>query len=136
MNSTKLGVLSDGASTKSPLAGKKSSANGTITVVNVDLDDYTVHAPVLIPNLDAVRSLAHQLHRAGQPWHDVAFGWDAEYNPGSSEPPPGSKMTFTPADFWIGDGAIWFFALMWEHGTDQPPVETVYDKNFVRALDE
>ena len=44
-------------------------------------------------------------------------------------------MTFTPADFWIGDGAIWFFALLWENGNDQAPVETIYDRNIVGNLE-
>jgi hypothetical protein len=111
--------------------GKKSSVNGTIVIVNIELDDYRVLAPVLIPDLEEIRAFARELHRRRQPWEGEAFGWSAGYKPSSPEPPPGSKMTFTPADFWIGDGAIWFLALMWEAGDDQPPVETVYDKNIV-----
>lgn len=105
-----------------------------ITVVKIDLDDYRTLAPVFIPDLAEVRALADQLHHQRQPWQGEAFGWSAGYNPSSAEPPPGSKMPFTPADFWIGDGALWFFALLWEAGDDQPPVETVYDKNIISAL--
>jgi hypothetical protein len=98
------------------------------------LDDYCTLAPVFIPDLMDVRTFAQRLHTQRQPWQGEAFGWNAGYSPGSSEPPPGSKMTFKPADFWLGDGAIWFFALMWENGAEQPPVETVYDKNLVGPL--
>jgi hypothetical protein len=78
---------------------------------------------------------AQGLHTQRQPWEGEAFGWNAGYSPGSPQPLPGSKMTFKPADFWIGDGAIWFFALMWENGEDQPPIETVYDQNLVGFLE-
>ena len=27
-------------------------------------------------------------------------------------------MTFTPADFTIGESGVWFFSLMWEYGKD------------------
>lgn len=101
----------------------------------MSLDDYQLLAPVLLPNLEAVRRFAKQLHAGGEAWEGEAFGWTAGYSPGSAEPPPDSKMTFTPADFWMGDGALWFFALLWERGNDQPPVETIYDKNVVGILE-
>jgi hypothetical protein len=41
------------------------------------------------------------------PWKGEAFGWQAEYNPERPEPPLDSKMTFTPADFCIGESGIW-----------------------------
>lgn len=126
MNSTKLNELS--------LVGMKSKVNGTIVKVNIDLDDYTTLVPVFIPDLDEVRVFAQRLHEQGQPWQGEIFGWNAGYNPGSSEPPLASKMLFTPADFWIGDGAIWFFAMMWENGNDKPPLETIYDKNLMGDL--
>ena len=44
-------------------------------------------------------------------------------------PPLDSKMTYTPADFCIGESGIWFFSLLWEHGHDAPPVEFLDDKN-------
>jgi hypothetical protein len=37
------------------------------------------------------------------------FGWQAEYTPESDKKPEDSIMTFTPADFWIGESGIWFF---------------------------
>ena len=43
-----------------------------------------------------------------------------------------SNMTFTPADFWIGESAIWFFSLMWEHGKDKDPFEFLDDRGIVK----
>jgi|GEM_PF-346274 len=87
--------------------------------------------PIIVPDLDAVRQFAVRLHVAGQPWHGEAFGWDAEYSPERPTPPLDSKMTFTPADFCIGESGIWFFSLMWEHGRDQPPVEFLDERNLL-----
>jgi hypothetical protein len=84
--------------------------------------------PVVVPSLDDVKQLASKLHKAGKPWQGEAFGWQAEYNPSQSEPPIDSKMTFTPADFCIGESGIWFFSLMWEHGNDAAPVEYLDDR--------
>ncbi len=75
------------------------------------------------------------LHRKGKAWHGDTFGWDAEYKPTRSEPPLDSKMTFTPADFLIGESGIWFFSVMWEHGDDQPPVEFLDDRNIISAIE-
>lgn len=80
-------------------------------------------------DLQSVRKLAGGLHAAGQPWSGEAFGWLAEYNPERAEPPLDSKMTFTPADFCIGESGIWFFSLMWERGSDAEPVEFLDDRN-------
>jgi hypothetical protein len=40
-------------------------------------------------------------------------------------------MTFTPADFCIGESGIWFFSLMWEHGNTAAPVEFLDDRNIL-----
>lgn len=87
--------------------------------------------PIVVPDLDAVREFALQLHAADQAWQGEAFGWDAEYVPQRSEPPLDSKMTFTPADFCIGESGIWFFSLMWEHGRDQSPVKFLDERNLL-----
>jgi hypothetical protein len=68
------------------------------------------------PELDAVREFAAELNNEGKTWKGDTFGWQAEYHPERPEPPLDSKMTFTPADFCIGESGIWFFSLMWEHG--------------------
>ncbi len=68
--------------------------------------------PVVIPDLSEVRAFADHLHAIGGHWHGEIFGWPAEYTPERRKRPPGSKMRFTPADFWIGESGIWFFSLM------------------------
>lgn len=86
--------------------------------------------------LPRIRQIAGALHAKGDAWSGHAFGWSAEYNPERPEPPLDSKMTFTPADFCIGESGIWFFSLMWEHGKDAEPVEFLDVRNFVPVLDE
>jgi hypothetical protein len=95
-------------------------------------DDYAAIVPVAIPDLDEVREFAAQLHAKGKAWRGEAFGWHAEYNPERPERPLDSKMTFTPADFCIGESDIWFFSLMWENGNDAEPVEFLDDGNILR----
>jgi len=79
-----------------------------------------------------VRKAALELHRQGKTWQGELYGWQAEYHPELPTPPPDSKMTFTPADFCIGESGIWFFSLMWEHGKDAPPVEFLDDDSIVK----
>lgn len=94
--------------------------------------DYATIVPLSIPNLDEVRAFAAKLHAKGKAWKGEAFGWQAEYNPQRPEPPLESKLTFTPADFCIGESGIWFFSLMWEHGREAEPVEFVDDRNILK----
>lgn len=94
-------------------------------------DDYESFVPVLIPDLSDVRRFADGLHARGEPWTGEAFGWAAEYHPERAEPPLDSKLSFTPADFCIGESGIWFFSLMWEHGKDAPPVEFLDSSNIL-----
>jgi hypothetical protein len=49
--------------------------------------------PIIVPELDAVRQFAVQLHAAGQPWQGEAFGWDAEYSP---ERPTTDRLPHSP----------------------------------------
>jgi len=102
--------------------------------IEVLSDEYPPIVPVVIPELDEVRSLASKLHAEGQPWQGEAFGWPAEYNSESPEPPLDSKMTFTPADFCIGRSGIWFFSMMWEYGKDAAPIEFLDDRNIVEKM--
>ena len=88
-----------------------------------------VVVPVVVPELDDVRRFSQKLHAKGRLWRGEAFGWDAECNPERPEPPPDSKMTFTPADFCIGESGIWFFSRMWEQGRDEEPVEFLDDRH-------
>lgn len=55
-----------------------------------------------------------------------------EYAPESNQKPLDSSMTFTPADFWIGESGTWFFSLMWEYGKDKEPVEFLDDRGVVK----
>ena len=86
-------------------------------------DAATATVPVSIPDLADVRAFAASLNAVGQDWSGEAFGWNAEYIAERAEPPLDSKLTFTPADFWIGESGIWFFSLSWEHGRTAPPLE-------------
>lgn len=95
-------------------------------------DEATI-VPVLIPSLDDVRAFSDELHARGQAWAGEAFGWQAEYSPQRAEPPLDSAMSFTPADFVIGDSGIWFFSRMWEDGRDAPPIEYLDDRNVIRS---
>lgn len=88
--------------------------------------------PILIPELKEVREFANKLHANGKPWKGEALGWGAEYHPERPEPPLDSKMTFTPADFVVGESGIWFFSLMWEKGKDKKPVEFLDERNIVK----
>jgi hypothetical protein len=90
--------------------------------------------PVIIPDLDEVREFAARLHAQEKAWTGEVLGWPAEYHPERPDPPLDSKMTFTPADFCIGESGIWFFSLMWERGKDDEPVEFLDDKNIVEQV--
>ena len=90
--------------------------------------------PVVVPAIEDIEMFAKALHIKGQYWVGEAFGWPAEYNPEKSEPPLDSKMTFTPADFCIGEGGIWFYSLMWENGREAEPVAFLDDRNIVSTL--
>jgi hypothetical protein len=98
-------------------------------------DGYESFVPVLLPELSDVRRFAGELHAAGKPWPGDAFGWPAEYHPQRPEPPLDSKLSFTPADFCIGESGIWFFSLMWEHGRDLPPLEFLDDENILTSAE-
>jgi hypothetical protein len=94
-------------------------------------DDYAVVVPVAVPELDEVKAFAAKLHAKKKAWKGEAFGWQAEYNPERAERPLDSSMTFTPADFCIGESGIWFFSLMWENGSNEEPVEFLDDRSIL-----
>lgn len=104
----------------------------TVKAKIVISDDYAPIVPISIPSLDQVRTFAATLHAAGEAWQGEAFGWQADYRPHREEPPLDSKMTFTPADFCIGESGIWFFSLMWENGKDAAPVEFLDDRAILK----
>jgi len=88
--------------------------------------------PLAVPDLEEVRSFASQLHSLGKYWQGEVFGWLAEYTPENAQKPLDSNMTFTPADFWIGESGIWFFSLMWEDGKDKEPAAFLDDRGVVK----
>ena len=94
--------------------------------------DYEPILPLAIPDLKEVRAFANHLHSLSKAWSGEIFGWQAEYTPESDKKPVDSNMTFTPADFWIGESGIWFFSLMWEHGKDKNPVEFLDDRGIIK----
>jgi hypothetical protein len=93
---------------------------------------YSPIIPIHIPELEKVRNFANHLHSLGNEWQGEFEGWQAEYHPEQSEPPLDSKMTFTPADFCIGESGIWFFSMMWEKGKNHPPQEFLDDTNILK----
>ena len=93
--------------------------------------NHTPVVPVLVPDLDEVRTFTATVHSEGKVWRGEFTGWSAEYNPERSDRPLDSTMTFTPADFCIGESGIWFFSLMWERGKDEEPVEFLDDRSVV-----
>lgn len=112
--------------------GKRSGTNVVTARARIKThENYTSIVPVIIPDLGEVKKFAAKLHAEGKSWKGEVFGWQAEYNPERPEPPLDSKMTFTPADFCIGESGIWFFSLMWEHGKDADPVEFLDDRNIL-----
>lgn len=112
--------------------GEMNKTNGSVTLVKVTIDpEFTPIIPVFVPNLEAVRALASELHVQKTDWQGTVFGWEGEYHASRAEQPEFSKMTFTPAEFWIGDATIWGFSMMWEDGDDQPASEAVSDWNLI-----
>jgi hypothetical protein len=88
---------------------------------------------IRILELSEVQGFAHHLHSLGKRWKGAIYGWPAEYSPEVNRKPFGSRMTFTPADFWIGESGIWFYSLMWEHGKRKPPVEFTDDRGIDKS---
>jgi hypothetical protein len=103
--------------------------------VKVKIPAHTVYEsilPLAVPDLKEVQAFANQLHILGKPWQGEIFGWQAEYTPESDKKPEDSNMTFTPADFWIGESGIWFYSLMWEHGKDKEPLAFLDERGIVK----
>jgi len=86
----------------------------------------------MVLDLKEVKAFVNHLHSLGKAWQGELFGRQAEYTPESSKTSEDSKMTFTPADFWVGESGIWFFSLMWEHGRDKDPVEFLDHRGIIK----
>ncbi len=89
--------------------------------------------PAAVPDSNEVKAFANHLHAAGKRWQGEKFGWPAEYTAERRRKPPGSKMRFIPAEFWIGESGIGFFSLMWEHGKNKEPVEFLDDRGIIKG---
>ena len=87
--------------------------------------DYEPILPLAVPDLKEVEAFANHLHSLGK-------YWQAEDTPESDRKPEGSVMTFTPADFWIGESGIWFSSQMWEYGRDKDPDEFLDDRGIIK----
>ncbi len=94
--------------------------------------NYSPILPLAVPDVNEVKAFAKHLHSLGKHWQGEIFGWQAEYTPERRKKPIGSKMKFTPADFWIGESGIWFYSVMWEHGKSKGPVEFLDDRGIVK----
>jgi hypothetical protein len=95
--------------------------------------NYSPILPLAVPELSEVRAFARHLHSLGKHWQGEVYGWPAEYMPESRKRPIGSKMRYTPADFWIGESGIWFYSLMWERGKNKEPAEFLDDRGVVKS---
>lgn len=106
----------------------------------------SVSVPVAIPDLNEVRAFAQRLHQLGKSYQDRVWGWALSYEPEIDEPDaevqvPNGKGGYlnkimplwSPASFTIGESGVWFFSLLWENGSEQPPVEFLDDRNLVKA---
>lgn len=91
---------------------------------NFKTDNHTFRLPVIIPDMKSVRAFALALHARGEAWSGTFEGWPASYTPEDrTRRPAHSRMTFIPAEFTVGESAIWYVAIAWEDGRDEPPVE-------------
>ncbi len=77
----------------------------------------------MIPLLDSVRAFAQTLHARDMAWSGTFEGWPASYTPEDrTQRPANSRITFIPAEFYVGDSEIWHVTSAWEDGHDAPPV--------------
>lgn len=119
-----------------------------LTHVKVDVyespADGAVVIPIAVPSLVDVRTLAHRLHAADQPYEDVVWGWPVYYDPEVQEDeaafdvPDGAggfrtefRPFWSPASFTVGESGVWFFSMLWENGRDEPPVEFLDQRNIL-----
>lgn len=87
-------------------------------------DDHVFILPIILPEIETIRVFAQTLHVRGESWSGLFEGWPASYTPeDQSRRPAHSSMAFIPAEFFVGDSAIWHVAITWEDGRDEPPVE-------------
>jgi hypothetical protein len=87
-------------------------------------DAHLLRLPVIIPDRTSIRAFAQALHARGEPWFGMFEGWPAACTPEArTRRPAHSRMTFLPAEFSVGESAVWHVAITWEDGRDEPPIE-------------
>ena len=87
--------------------------------------------PVSIPDIEEIRQFANELHVAGIAYEGEMGGWPVQYEPELPEPPLDSRLTFTPAFFWIGVWPIWYVSFTWEAGRSHEPSMLTGEENLV-----
>lgn len=79
---------------------------------------------MIIPDIRSIRAFAQADHVRGKAWSGTFEGWPATYTPEDhTRRPANSRMTFIPAEFFVGVSEIWHVAIAWENGQEEPPVE-------------
>jgi hypothetical protein len=97
---------------------------------NIRRDDQAI-IPVTVPDIDEIRRFADELHARNVEFDDEVWGWPVHYDPELPEPPVDSRLSFTPASFWIGVWPIWYVSLTWEYGRGREPHVLVGQENMV-----
>ncbi len=91
---------------------------------NFKIGDRVFILPVIIPDINSIRAFAQTLHARGEAWAGTFEGWPASYLPEDrTRRPANSRMTFVPAEFFVGESEVWHVAIAWEEGRDARPVE-------------
>lgn len=91
---------------------------------NFTTGEHVISLPVVIPDIKSIRAFAQMLHMHGQAWSGTFEGWRAAYTPENTKHrPANSRMTFIPAEFYVGESEVWHVAIAWEDGSNEPPVE-------------
>ena len=88
---------------------------------------------MMLPEIDEIRRLALALHGKNKAFAGEIWGWPVSYEPESAEPPLDSKMTFTPALFFIGVWPIWYVSFTWDSGRNAEPEVLMGDEFVVPA---
>ena len=80
--------------------------------------------PVTIPEPKSIRAFAQLLHERRDAWSGTIEGWPAAYTPEDRlRRPAHSRMSFIPAEFFVGVSEIWHVGITWADGCDAAPVE-------------
>lgn len=95
-----------------------------VAQANFKMNDHVLSLPVIIPDIKSIRAFAQARHARGIAWSGTFEGWPATYTPEDrTRRPAHSRMTFIPAEFFVGVSEIWHVAIAWEEGCEEPPVE-------------